>query len=222
MGRTNCRAFDCGLSLAFFSLSTIFGLTPAAHSVRGRSQREARWFGASRRPTTGDPDSESARTGSIVNRKSDAGEADVSQTTANMARVVMQVIDHGLPAAVSLQHASAFFEIGYAELWEATLLDITSMAQRCHLSRSAATRTVATLSDIPGGLGLISIQLEPVDRRRKRLLLTTNGRQVYFASLNLIKSLSAMEPDEMLSAFRVLDERSLLHGLDGHGNCGSP
>jgi len=140
----------------------------------------------------------------------------VAQTTANMARVVMRVIDRGLPAEVGLQHASAFFEIGYAELWEAALLDISSVAQRCHLSRSAATRTVATLSDIPGGLGLISIQLETVDRRRKRLLLTTNGRQIYFASLDLIKTLQSMTPDEMLSAFHSLDGRSLPGKHDGH------
>lgn len=145
----------------------------------------------------------------------------MTQATANMARVIMRVIDHGLPAEVGLQHASAFFEIGYAELWEKNLLDITSVAQRCHLSRSAATRTIATLSEIPGGLGLISIQLESADRRRKRLLLTTHGRQVYFASLDLIKNLNGLAPDDMLSAFQMLDGRLLRgnsNGQDKHAD----
>ncbi len=124
----------------------------------------------------------------------------------------MRVIDHGLPPDIGLQHAGAFFEIGYAELWEEALLDITSVAQRCHLSRSAATRTVARLSDIPNGLGLISIQLETADRRRKRLRLTTNGRQIYFASLDVIQQLNDMAPDEMLA----IDIRTLFRH-NGHG-----
>jgi|GEM_PF-4059120 len=133
----------------------------------------------------------------------------MTQKIANVARAVIRVVEHGLPSKMSLQHACAFYEIGYAEMWEKKQLDIVGLSGRCQLSRSAATRTVANLSDLNGGLGLIKLQPEKKDRRRKQLLLTKAGRNVFLLNLMLIEKLHKTHPDYILREFKKLEGKSL-------------
>lgn len=133
----------------------------------------------------------------------------MTQEIANVARTVIRVVEHGLPFKMSLQHAGAFFEIAYAEIWEKQKLDIVGLSGRCRLSRSAATRTVANLSNLDGGLGLIKLQPERTDRRRKQLLLTKAGHTIFLLSLRLIEKLHKTHPDHILKEFKKLEGKSL-------------
>ena len=62
-----------------------------------------------------------------------------------------------------------------AEVWMAYSRDeplyVSDIQQLCGMPKATASRNVATLSDLPDtGMGFLTIETDPTDRRRKRLL----------------------------------------------------
>ncbi len=70
-------------------------------------------------------------------------------------------------------------------------LDLKTLAKRVGCARSTASRYVADLSDLPGGLGLIRMETDMRDRRVKRLYPTAKLRRIKTRMLKKLHAINA-------------------------------
>ncbi|MEE8527919.1 MAG: MarR family winged helix-turn-helix transcriptional regulator [Gammaproteobacteria bacterium] len=70
-------------------------------------------------------------------------------------------------------------------------LDLKTLAKRVGCARSTASRYVADLSDLPGGLGLIRMETDLRDRRVKRLYPIAKLRRIQTRMLKKLHAINA-------------------------------